>query len=236
MEDKIEIRKIGNIDVYFRKKNQPLTNKSQQAELEHMVKYLTNEEFIDSDGKYKRQLIHPEKFELIDKYIEEKVSLYICLCSEDTCNHLVIIKHIPTGVYFTVGSICYLRFDENNVADLYNKVKAKRCNDCNNPLVYKECKYKKNTDKKCNNICYKCIGIREEEEKNKMEELEELMSLSKIHENKEERIYIFVKYDHKDDAKSMGAKWDVDNKRWYSPHKELTTLLKKYKPYPLKIL
>ena len=49
-------------------------------------------------------------------------------------------------------------------------------------------------------------------------------------------IYLFVKYEDKDDAKSLGAKWDVENKRWYAPNKEFKALLKQYKPYPLNVL
>ena len=217
MKDKLEIRRIGDIDVYFRKDNIPLTVKSQPKELEKMISYLTNEKFEDYDGKYKRRIIHPENFEIFDEYIEEKVVYYICLCSENTCNHLVIIKHIPTNIYFTVGSVCYLRFNEENSTDLYYKLKAKKCSACKNPLVYKECKYKKNTDKKSNGICYNCINKKEVEEMKK-------------------GIYLFVKYEDKDDAKSLGAKWDAENKRWYAPNKELTALLKQYKPYPLNIL
>ena len=51
MKDKLEIRRIGDIDVYFRKDNIPLTVKSQQKELEKMISYLTNEKFEDYDGK-----------------------------------------------------------------------------------------------------------------------------------------------------------------------------------------
>ena len=35
----------------------------------------------------KRRIIHPEIFEIFDEYIEGKVVYYICLCSENTCNH-----------------------------------------------------------------------------------------------------------------------------------------------------
>ena len=61
MDDKLEIRRIGDIDVYFRKTFEPLTAKSQPKELELMIKYLTGEEFEDYDGKFKRRLIKPKK-------------------------------------------------------------------------------------------------------------------------------------------------------------------------------
>ena len=175
MDDKLEIRRIGDIDVYFRKTFEPLTAKSQPKELELMIKYLTNEDFEDYDGKYKRKLEHPENFEIIDKYKENDDELkYICICSEDTCNHLIIIKYIPTDIYFTVGSICYLRFNEENTTELYYKITAKKCYDCNKPLVFKECRYKKNTDKKCEGKCYGCLKKDIEELKNiKRQEEEE---------------------------------------------------------------
>ena len=233
MDDKLEIRRIGDIDVYFRKTFEPLTAKSQPKELELMIKYLTNEDFEDYDGKYKRKLEHPENFEIIDKYKENDDELkYICICSEDTCNHLIIIKYIPTDIYFTVGSICYLRFNEENTTELYYKITAKKCYDCNKPLVFKECRYKKNTDKKCEGKCYGCLKKDIEELKNiKRQEEEE-----RIGRKMAKRIYLYVKYDDKDDAKLLGAKWDIENKRWYSPHRGFGELLQKYKPYPLKIL
>ena len=249
MDDKLEIRRIGNIDVYFRKPFEPLTAKSQPEELELMIKHLTGEEFENYDGKYKRKLEHPENFEIIDKYKEDDddVFKYICICSEDTCKHLIIIKYIPTDIYFTVGSICYLRFNEENTTELYYKIKAKKCYDCNNPLVFKECRYKKNTDKKCEGRCYGCFkkDIEEFREMNRQYQEKKAKAIEEFDRHEEEdrirremakRIYLYVKYDDKDDAKSLGAKWDIENKRWYSPHRGFTELLQKYKPYPLKIL
>ena len=148
MDDKLEIRRIGDIDVYFRKPFQDLTAKSQPEELELMVKHLTGEEFEDYDGKYKRKLKNPENFEIIDKYKEDDDELkYICICSENTCTRLFIIKYIPTNIYFTVGSVCYLRFNEENSTELYYKTKAKKCRACNTPLVFRDGKLKKNTEK-----------------------------------------------------------------------------------------
>ena len=219
MEEVLEIKRIGDIDVYFRKPFKPLTSKSQPEELELIVKHLTNEDFRDYAGKYKRKLINPEKFEMLDKYIDVNEDLYICVCSEYKCNHLVIIKYIPTEIYFTVGSICYLRFNEENSTELYYKTKAKKCNDCSTPLVFKECKYHKNTDKKCNGTCYGCIYKKEE---------------IKQEEENTKRIYLFVKYEDKDDAKLLGAKWDVENRRWYAPNNSFVSLLEKYKTYALK--
>lgn len=235
MKDKLEIRKIGNINVYFRKNNTPLSGKSQPEELELVVKYLTGEDFEDYGGKYKRKIINPEKFEIIEEYKDDNIDNYTCCCSEDTCNHLLIVQYIPKDLFFAVGSVCYLRFNESNSTELYYKLTAKRCCDCYTPLVFKNGKFNKNTDKKCNNVCFNCISIKEEEERNQMERLEELMRLTAIQEEQAKRIYLFVKYEDKDDAKLLGARWDCENKRWYSPDKEQKILLKKYKAYPLKV-
>ncbi len=91
MEDILEIKRIGDIDVYFRKPFQPLISKSQPNELELVIKHLTNEDFVDYDGKYKRKLTNPENFEMIDKYSDLNEDLYICVCSEYSCSHFVII-------------------------------------------------------------------------------------------------------------------------------------------------
>ena len=36
----------------------------------------------------------------------------------------------------------------------------------------------------------------------------------------EDRIYLVVTYDEKDDAKALGAKWDKTKKQWYAPNAE----------------
>ena len=125
MEDKLEIRKVDGKDVYFRKLEQPLTSKSQFEELELMIKYLTGEEFEDYDGKFKRRLINPKKFIIIKEYKDDCASDYVCICSEDTCNHLLIIKYIPKEIYLSVGSVCYLRFNEENQQNYIMKQKRR---------------------------------------------------------------------------------------------------------------
>ena len=68
-------------------------------------------------------------------------------------------------------------------------------------------------------ICYSCIKKKEE---------------MKQEEEDKKRIYLFVKYEDKDNAKSLGAKWDVENRRWYAPNNSFLSLLESYKTYPLK--
>lgn len=179
LDDILEIRIIGDLKVYFRI-NDTLIYRNQALELEEIVKYLTGEKFENYAGKFTRKLKNPENFEILGKYPydykyydysydNEKIK-FICLCSEDTCNHLVIIRHIPSNIYMAVGSICYLRFSEENNTDIYRHCKAKRCELCQIPLVY--IKELKNTDKG-NRICYKCdyeLEIEKKEFENRLKE------------------------------------------------------------------
>lgn len=225
MQNSFEIKRLSGNNVFFRNPNYTKTKKTQPEELEKMVLFLTNEEFEDFDGiKYKRRLVNPQNFEIVNKYPtdfiyekEDKDEKYICLCSEDSCEHLVIVRHKPTNIYFAVGSVCYLRFNELNATEIYYKCKAKQCNDCRNPLVFKTCKFPKNTDKKCEGRCFGCVEKKKEEARKEKEE--------------EERVYLRVRYEDKDDAKSMGARWNPEKKKWYAPNNsaKYTELIKKYK-------
>ena len=59
----------------------------------------------------------------------------------------MIVKQKPTDFYIAWGSICYLRFNEENETEICYHCKAKTCNECKIPLVFKECKYTKKTKK-----------------------------------------------------------------------------------------
>ncbi len=65
-----------------------------------MVKYLTNKDFEDYEGKkYKRRFINPDNFEILDTYpkqydlfdSDDETDNFTCLCSENACNQLFII-------------------------------------------------------------------------------------------------------------------------------------------------
>ena len=140
MENTFELKKVGNLDVFFRNPNIPLQDSNQAKELEKMVKFLTDEDFEDyydeEVKKNKRRLKNPKNFEIIDIYKDDNIEEYICLCSEKSCSYLVIVKHKPTDIYIALGSSCYQRFNEENKAEIYYHCEAKRCNDCNIPLVF----------------------------------------------------------------------------------------------------
>jgi len=208
MENTLILKKIGSLNVFFRNEN---CNKesNQQLELEKMIKFLTNEEFEDCDGgEYKRKLQHPELFKIVSRYQDTTVDKYICLCTENTCSFLVIVEYLPTKIYFALGSTCYTRFDEKKNVEVYHYCMAKKCKLCITPLVYKSGgNYPVNTNKKCDGYCKTCFKKIKEEAA---------------------RIYLTVKYEDKDDAKSMGAKWDSNKKMWYAPSAIYDALIKKY--------
>ena len=49
---------------------------------------------------------------------DEHTDKYTCLCSEDNCKYLMIVKQKPTEIYIGFGSIRYLRFNAENGAEL----------------------------------------------------------------------------------------------------------------------
>lgn len=288
----LESRFIDGVLVYFRRDNIDKKAKSQPLELERMVKLLTNEDFetysiLEDDGStsFKRRIKNNDNFKAMCEYKHDKLDdeddecdKYTCLCSEDSCSYLVIIKHIPTNIHFSIGSVCYNRFHPENATEVYYACKAKKCNGCKTPLVFKECKYIKNTNKKCDGCCFECFEkeqleqkakerlrykqiqaqytiecelkekqqredryneyIRETEEKKKLQLLQinqqqrlldrENEEKNRIENDKKKRVYLNTTYNQKDDAKSMGARWDVDKKKWYAPNSSFETLITKY--------
>ena len=261
----LETKRIADMDVYFRTNDEKIY-KYQPLELERIIKHLTGEEFETYEGgKYRRRLVNPDNFEILGKYPhdygnydydnEEITDKYTCLCGENTCSYLVIVRYKPTDIYMALGSVCYTRFNEENISDVYYHCKAKKCNCCKIPLVFKQSKYTKNTDKYCNDKCFTCY------EKKKMEKQQQIQSMNnrvylnvsyadknsddkcftcdKIKKMEEEqqkkimndRVYLNVSYADKDDAKSLGAWWDADKKKWYAPNgsSKYKILIEKYK-------
>jgi hypothetical protein len=145
----------------------------------------------------------------------------------------MIIQHIPSEIYMALGIVCYTRFNPENSVDIYYHCKAKKCVGCKTPLVFKETKYTKNTDKTCDGKCYECIEKRQKEIKAEMQkryEVEQQARLKQYEEPKSLKVYLNVRYDDKDDAKSMGAWWDPEQKKWYAPNNTLKykSLIEKY--------
>jgi len=198
MENTFNLKRVGDLKVFFRNPNDCNKSHNQALELEKMIKFLTGEDFEDCEGEYKRRLKNPELFQIVSRYQHENIEdKHICLCTENTCSFLVIVEYKPTKTYFALGSVCYKRFNEENDAEIYYHCKAKKCDGCHTPLVFKASKFTKNTSKSCNGNCFECF------EKNK-EELK--------------RVYLKVNYDDKDDAKIMGARWNPEKKQWYAPN------------------
>jgi hypothetical protein len=127
LEDLLEIQIMNDKEVYFRKPDKQVPHKS--VELEKMVKYLTNEDFEDYGGKkFKQRLINSDNFEILGTYPKssdlvdsyDETGYYTCTCSENSCNHLVIIRHKPTDIYMALGSVCYTRFNEEYTSEIYH--------------------------------------------------------------------------------------------------------------------
>jgi len=230
----IIIKMYDEVDVYFRNPGENYRANNQPLELEKMVQLLTNEEFENDDGrkKYKRRLKHPERFEVLELKFpfhrieddeddeNDDTDTYKCICTENSCKCLYIIRYKPTNTHFALGSICYQRFSSQSEEEFYLKFTAKKCKDCKTPLVYKIGKYIRNTGKKCDGRCYDCF---EKEEERIREDINKRLK-------KDKRIYLNVSYADKDDAKSLGAWWDVENKKWYAPnnHSKFKALIDKY--------
>lgn len=194
--DKCELRTINGNHVYFRIENEDKEDKKiiQNLELEKVIKSITGEEFCGLMDN--RRMINNDNFKLIERYPSEENSdnkRYTCLCSENTCSFLAIIKHVPTDNYLAIGSSCYKRFNTENSKTMYHVFNAKKCEKCQVPLVFRECNYPKNTKSLKDKCCIKC-------------------------ENFKKRIYLNVKFEEKNNAKSMGAFWDAELKKWYAPN------------------
>ena len=165
MED-LELRRVSNYDVWFRKENITYSGINKRVELERMIKILTDEDFIGSEKN--RGLKNPDNFIILERYpdnicdniaedYEGEIETYTCLCSEDSCSYLMIINHISTDIKFAVGSRCYLRFDEKKSKEIYHKIQSIKCIECKCPLVYKINEYYNvNTNQKSNDLCYSC--------------------------------------------------------------------------------
>lgn len=166
------------INVILRKSDCKNVYLPKQEELARVLNYFTEENFIQ-DGKY-YTLVNPDNFEvknikysfendgIIDDLIIKRIfyKLYnfshemLCICGEDTCKSLIVIRHRPTDLYFAIGSVCYKKFDPSKKDDIYYIFEAKPCKKCNKPLVQKQNKEQtkiKNTSKKCEGICYDCF-------------------------------------------------------------------------------
>lgn len=98
-----------------------------------------------------------------------------------------MIKDLDINIEFAVGSLCIKKFDNERLnKELYYHQKGKRCIKCNNPLVMKENDYIIVNCKRGDNECFNCS-----------------------------RYYLNVPYEDKEDAKSKGAKWDIEKRKWY---------------------
>jgi len=169
-----------NINVILRKPECKNDYLPKQEEFVRVLKYFTKETFIQK-GK-NCSLVNPDNFEVqnikysfendgidgisdnIYKRIFYKYYIFshemLCICGEDTCRSLIVVKHKPTDLHFAVGSSCYKKFDPSKKQVIYYMFEATPCKKCNEPLVQKQNKEHtkiKNTSKKCKGLCYDCF-------------------------------------------------------------------------------
>jgi hypothetical protein len=65
MENTFNLKRVGNMDVYFRNPSCPKQAQNQPRELERIVKFLTDEDFEDYKGdRYERRLKQPKIFKV----------------------------------------------------------------------------------------------------------------------------------------------------------------------------
>ncbi len=112
-----------------------------------------------------------------------------CICSCSRCKNIHLLACRDSDIILGVGSFCIQRFQNKKLnAQLYNMTKAKRCEECKNSLVFKENDYFPVNAKKGDCLCKDC----------------------KFH-----KVILNVPYSQKDNAKSCGAMWDANIKKWW---------------------
>jgi len=163
----------------------------------------------------------PNKFELLCKtvkYLTKKslkdlsftilshtLTYPTCICSCNKCHNIYVVKDEETDIAFGVGSLCINKFENEKLNVEYRfKIKGKKCDECNEPLIKNENKYLLKNSERGKTYCYNC---------------------------KFAKIYLNVSYEEKEHAKLYGAKWDLEKKKWwiYKGDKNYDYLIKKYK-------
>ena len=88
MENTLQLKRVGDLDVFFRNPNIPIQDSNQAKELEKMVNFLTDEDFEDYYDeelkKNKRRLKNPKKFEILTMYRNDIIEKNICLDEHDS--------------------------------------------------------------------------------------------------------------------------------------------------------
>jgi len=133
--------------------NIPYDNKREQ--LRDAIKYLTGEDYykLDQNGKFILQ--NEELFNITGEQIANYPQ---CLCSCNECKDQYVVKYMPTGIEFCVGSVCIRNFRSKRLnSQLAYTIKNNRCSLCNSFLVFRKnnAGYAINT-KKNHRICSMC--------------------------------------------------------------------------------
>jgi hypothetical protein len=126
MVDGCNLREFRGLNVWYRNDEDrfKIPKKNRFGELTQVVKKLTNDDITINYNLFKI-IGFDKKNTLIDK----RGIKYTCLCTEGSCNHLLIIHHEQSNIHIAIGSICYTRFDESKKKELSN-FKKTICNIC----------------------------------------------------------------------------------------------------------
>jgi hypothetical protein len=177
----------------------------------------------------------------------------LCCCSHSCCKErLSFIKNNITNYHVIIGCDCILKnklIDKEIMrAELEKTVKFK-INKAKKLAERMQLKMEKEELKRQTELRLK----QEENNKHLREEVKEVeikhtteeevnkriidmrkLFVKKIQYDTDDKFYIDVKYHQKEDAKSLGAWWDNDEKKWYIHHKSryIYALLEKYYKQP----
>lgn len=155
---------ILNIGLYFKSKKEELSEEEQQqvislrklVEKEFEVVVTKNQNLVtpiriqimyeDVVMNYTYENI--EARELILKQFSSISEKNVCICSEDTCKDLFVVRHIKTNLYFGIGSSCIYRFCPKFGNFINNSLRHEQnptCSQCNDFLFEMNSNtYKKN--------------------------------------------------------------------------------------------
>ena len=105
----------------------------------------------------------------------------VCICSCSKCEKLHIVRHIPTNIYFAVGSTCIKRFMPELYGNFNKRLNGDICINCKITLWYKTTpKNNRNASKQGGKYCINCIEKEHKEEKNKKLERKRLEDDEKL--------------------------------------------------------
>lgn len=151
----------------------------------------------------------------------------ICICGCGHCKNLYKLFDKKTHTCFLLGSDCINLTHLNYSSDLKCGEKNGFCKDCDIPLRLngKRKNYNKN---RCDDTCNHCYDVEQcvirqkelkEQDEIRMREYEELKIQNKIRIkerlDREQTIFLTIKFADKDKYRIYKTRWNPDKKSWY---------------------